>query len=98
VIITVLDVALEKNKSALERRLDADANVFYADHHFPGEIPEHDNFEAHINVASGTCTSLIVNEYFESAQANGLLSEPMAITLITQPQSWATRSGSANMN
>lgn len=65
--ITVLDVSLEKNRAALDRVLDVGASVFYADHHFPGEIPEHNNLEAHINIATDTCTSLIVNEYLQGA-------------------------------
>lgn len=67
--ITVLDVSLEKNRVDLDRVLEAGANVFYADHHYSGEIPEHDNLEAHINVAADTCTSLIVNEHLGKAHA-----------------------------
>ncbi len=40
--ITVLDVSLDKNRDALEAVLTAGARVFYADHHFPGEIPDHE--------------------------------------------------------
>jgi hypothetical protein len=41
--ITLLDVSLEKNRAALGRVLRAEAKVFYADHHFSGEIPEYQN-------------------------------------------------------
>jgi len=67
--ITVLDVSLEKNHDALMRALDQGAKVFYADHHFPGEIPRHERLDAHIDVAATTCTSLIINQYLENAQA-----------------------------
>ena len=67
--ITVLDVSLEKNKTALDQVLNAGASVFYADHHFPGEIPEHQNLDARIDVTADTCTSLIVNTYLQGANA-----------------------------
>jgi single-stranded DNA-specific DHH superfamily exonuclease len=67
--ITVLDVSLEKNRQALDRVLEAGASVFYADHHFPGEIPKHENLAAQINVAADTCTSLIVNQYLDNVHA-----------------------------
>jgi len=67
--ITVLDISMDKNHQALDRVLEAGASVFYADHHYSGRIPEHDNLEAHIDVAADTCTSLIVNQYLENAHA-----------------------------
>ena len=39
--ITVLDVSMDKNRSALDKVLQSGADVFYVDHHFPGDIPEH---------------------------------------------------------
>jgi single-stranded DNA-specific DHH superfamily exonuclease len=63
--ITVLDVSLEKNRAALDRVLNAGASVFYADHHFPGDIPKHQKLDVHIDVTADTCTSLIVNEYLQ---------------------------------
>jgi len=67
--ITVLDISLDKNRAALDRVLKAGASVFYADHHYPGEIPQHDNLHVHIDVTADTCTSLIVNQYLDSAYA-----------------------------
>ena len=67
--ITVLDVSLDKNRDALVSVLGAGASVFYADHHFPGDIPKHDAFECHIDVAADTCTSLIINDVLDGAQA-----------------------------
>ena len=61
--ITVLDVALSKNCEALDAALAAGAKVRYFDHHQPGEIPVHPNFEAHIDTSPETCTSLLVNDY-----------------------------------
>jgi len=67
--ITVLDISMEKNRAALDAALEAGARVFYADHHYAGDIPEHDNLDTHIDVAADTCTSLIVNQYLENAHA-----------------------------
>lgn len=67
--ITVLDVSLDKNRDSLADVLTAGASVFYADHHFPGDIPEHDNLELHIDPAADTCTSLIINQYLNGAEA-----------------------------
>ena len=41
--ITVLDISMDKNREALDRVLEAGASVFYADHHYSGDIPEHEN-------------------------------------------------------
>jgi len=59
--ITVLDISMEKNIAALNAAIEAGANVFYADHHRSGDIPETSALEAHINTASNTCTGLIVD-------------------------------------
>lgn len=63
--ITVLDVSMDKNKAALLRVLEQGAEVFYSDHHFAGDIPEHANLNALINTASDVCTSLLVNGYLK---------------------------------
>lgn len=61
--ITVLDVALSKNRAAVDAALAACASVRYFDHHQPGEVPLHPQFEPHIDTSPETCTSLLVNEY-----------------------------------
>ena len=68
--LTVLDVAMEKNRSDLERLLGAGAEVFYADHHHPGDSPlEHPRLHALINTAPEVCTSLLVNGHLKGAHA-----------------------------
>ena len=68
--ITVLDVAMEKNRTDLERLLAAGADVFYADHHHPGDEPlDHPRLHALINTAPEVCTSLLVNGYLKGAHA-----------------------------
>lgn len=63
--ITVLDVSMDKNKDALRRVLEQGAEVFYSDHHFAGEVPEHKNLTSLINTASDVCTSLLVNGHLK---------------------------------
>ena len=67
--ITVLDLSLDKNRDALMSALAMGANVFYADHHYPGDIPVNDLLDCHIDVAADTCTSLIINKLLGSTQA-----------------------------
>jgi hypothetical protein len=63
--ITVLDIALSKNRDALDKLLEAGVQVRYFDHHQPGDIPVHPLFEAHIDTDANMCTSLLVNHYLQ---------------------------------
>jgi hypothetical protein len=63
--VTVLDIALEKNRDGLERALDAGAAVRYFDHHFPGDIPDHPALSLHIETVPDKGTSLLVDEYLD---------------------------------
>jgi hypothetical protein len=65
--VTVLDIALSKNRDALDRLLAAGAQVRYFDHHQPGEIPVHPHFEPHIDTDANVCTSLLVNQALHGA-------------------------------
>lgn len=64
--ITVLDVSLDKNRLGLEKVLNCGAEVFYCDHHFAGEVPEHANLKALINTSAEVCTSLLINQHLDS--------------------------------
>jgi len=66
--VTVLDIALSKNRDALDKLLAAGAQVRYFDHHQPGDIPAHPHFEAHIDTDANVCTSLLVNQYLQGKQ------------------------------
>ena len=65
--LTVLDVSMKSNGDALRRILAAGATVFYADHHMPGDVPEHSNLNANIDTTPETCTALIVDNYLGGA-------------------------------
>ena len=65
--VTVLDVSLDKNRVGLESILANGASVFYCDHHFAGDIPEHKNLTSVINTTPDVCTSLLINQHLEGA-------------------------------
>lgn len=67
--VTVLDISMDKNKVALERVLAAGAQVFYADHHYAGDIPVHAGLQALINTSPEVSTSLLVNGHLQGAKA-----------------------------
>lgn len=65
--VTVLDISLDKNRTALLRLLNQGAEVRYFDHHHPGEIPQHPNLEVHIETLPDKGTSLLVDEWLGGA-------------------------------
>lgn len=66
--VTVLDISVDKNRAALDRLLDAGAQIRYFDHHFPGEIPTHPNLDCHVETLPNKGTSLLVHEYLGGGQ------------------------------
>jgi len=60
-VVTVLDVSLDSNRQGLLTLLANQCRIFYADHHFAGDIPQNCNLEAHIDTHPDMCTSLIVD-------------------------------------
>ncbi|MAT50434.1 MAG: acetyltransferase [Porticoccaceae bacterium] len=66
--VTVLDISMDKNTADLQRILNAGAEVFYADHHFPGDTPPSSPaLTAIINEAADVCTSLLVDQHLKGA-------------------------------
>lgn len=61
--ITVLDIAMSKNREALLLALERGAQVQYFDHHIPGDIPTHPQLTTFIDTCPSICTSLLVNNY-----------------------------------
>ncbi len=59
--ITVLDISLDRNREALVRLLADNNRIFYADHHYAGDIPRSPLLEAHIDPDPLICTSLIID-------------------------------------
>lgn len=60
-VITVLDISMDSNREELHRLLDSSCRIFYADHHFAGEIPQSPSLEAYIDPDPDVCTGLIVD-------------------------------------
>lgn len=61
--LTVLDVSLDKNRDALQELLEKGVRIFYIDHHFSGEIPNHPCLTARIDTDADVCTSLLMDAY-----------------------------------
>jgi hypothetical protein len=68
--VTVLDISMEKNITALEHLLSQSVDVFYVDHHRSGDIPDSVHLSAIINTDANTCTSLLINQYLDGKYAN----------------------------
>ncbi len=59
--LTVLDISMATNNGPLVNLLADGCQVFYADHHHPGDIPEHSGLTSHIDPDPEICTGLIIN-------------------------------------
>lgn len=60
--ITVLDISMDRNREALQQLLDQGNQVFYADHHYSGNVPFSAALETHIDPSPLLCTSLIIDQ------------------------------------
>jgi hypothetical protein len=65
--LTVLDISFDKNRDGVDKALQTGASIRYFDHHFAGEIAQHDRLQTWIDTASDTCTSMLVNQYLDGA-------------------------------
>ncbi len=61
--VLALDIAVEKNAGPLVKMLEKGVKVRWFDHHNPGELPAHPNFQATIDTAADVCTSLLVDRF-----------------------------------
>jgi hypothetical protein len=66
-LITVLDISLDRNRTALEQLLTRGNRIFYADHHYSGDIPASEALEVHIDPSPLICTSLIIDRLLAGA-------------------------------
>lgn len=64
-VVTVLDISLERNRSALLAILERGARVRYFDHHFAGEVPVHPLLETVLDDSRDSCTSVLVDRHLE---------------------------------
>lgn len=59
--LSVFDISLDSNRSALVQLLEQNNAVVYFDHHFAGKLPQSPLLKTFIDPSPDTCTSLIVN-------------------------------------
>lgn len=59
--VTALDISFDKNRDQVERLLAAGGDVFFCDHHYAGEVPDHDALQVLISPAAEVCTSALIN-------------------------------------
>lgn len=59
--LTVLDISMATNAEPLATLLAHGCQVFYADHHHPGDIPAHAGLTCHLDADPEICTGLIIN-------------------------------------
>jgi hypothetical protein len=61
--VTVLDISLDTNRTALLALLEHGVKVEYFDHHFAGAIPEHCDLSTYIETTPDICTSMLVDRH-----------------------------------
>ena len=91
--VTVLDISMEKNIVALLNALDNGASVFYADHHRSGNIPEHENLTALIDLDANTCTALIVDKHLKGEFHDWAICAAYGDNLIAKADSLSAAAG-----
>ncbi|KGM40517.1 hypothetical protein JY96_11980 [Aquabacterium sp. NJ1] len=65
--VNVFDLSMQRNQPALQQLLDAGVRVRYVDHHATGAVPEHSLLQAHVDLGSEVCTSLLVDRLLNGA-------------------------------
>ena len=60
--VTVLDIGVDENRSALLSLLDAGVQVDYVDHHASQALPDHPLLHATINADPAVCTAVLVDQ------------------------------------
>lgn len=91
--LTVLDISMEKNQPALSDALATGAEVFYADHHRAGDIPEQNNLTALIDLDANTCTALIVDKHLNGKFHDWAICAAYGDNLIAKADELAKQAG-----
>ncbi len=91
--ITVLDISLAQNRTALLRALHAGAQVCYFDHHYAGEPVSHPRLQCFIHTERDTCTSLNVDRYLGGVHRAWALVGAFGDSLTAPAQALATELG-----
>jgi hypothetical protein len=91
--VTALDLSFDKNRDGVVRALEAGAEVFYVDHHFAGEIPDHEKLTTIIDTDANVCTSLLINGYLQGAYVEWAVTGAFGDNLKTSAQAIAAPLG-----
>ncbi|WP_070962691.1 acetyltransferase [Vibrio sonorensis] len=91
--ITVLDISMAKNQSALSVLLSKEHQIFYADHHQSGEVPNSPYLNAHIDLSANTCTALIVDELLSGQFHHWAITAAYGDNLIATADALAHKAG-----
>jgi len=91
--ITVLDISLEKNQSALSQLLKQGAEIFYVDHHKSGDIPKHPALTTLIDTSPNICTSLLINHYLHGQFSLWAITAAFGDNINQQAEQMATELG-----
>ena len=62
-MVTVLDISLDRNRTALQALLGRGVAVHYFDHHYAGVVPQHPLLRTMLDDSGRTCTSALVNRH-----------------------------------
>ncbi|MGR5134338.1 DHH family phosphoesterase [Vibrio alfacsensis] len=91
--LTVFDLSMEKNMAALKQTLAQGAHVFYADHHKAGDIPQHGNLDAHIDLDANMCTALIIDQLLNGRFHTWAITAAYGDNLIVKADALADKAG-----
>ena len=64
-LLTVLDISLDSNISALRQHLSDGADITYFDHHNAAQAFEHPRLHLYCDMAADVCSSILVNHYLQ---------------------------------
>ena len=92
-VITVLDISLDANRTALERVLNNGAQVTWFDHHFPGEIPRHPALTPHIDTDPRVCSSVLVDRHLKGQFRDWAVAAAFGDNLVQTAQELANEAG-----
>lgn len=91
--VTVLDISMEKNQSALRELLSREVNVFYCDHHRTGDVPESDRLNTLIELDAEICTSLLINQSLDGRYAKWAVAAAFGDNLFASAEKLANQIG-----
>ena len=66
--VTVLDISLARNRTALDALLQKGVRVDYFDHHHAGELPLQPGLNAIIDTTPDVCTGMLVDRFLHGRQ------------------------------